>query len=323
MTKPNISGFGADSTTDEVLEGIDLGGKRALVTGASAGLGIETCRALAARGAEVVLVARDKAKTQAAANSIMQTLPQARLSVEVLDLADLNSVRACAAAVLENYDNIDLLVNNAGVMACPLARTAEGCEMQFGVNHIGHFLLTNLLMPLLAQGEGARVVCLTSAGHKYSPILFDDLHFDIRAYDKWIAYGQSKTANALFAVELSRRFGAQGVLANAVHPGGIHTELGRHLSKKDIAQMIQQSESSSGWSFKSVPAGAATSVWAATTPLLAGKGGHYLEDCDFSFELQPGEEATNGYLPYALDPQAAERLWQRSEKIVGQQFPAS
>lgn len=323
MTKPNISGFDAASTTDEVLEGIDLTDKRALVTGASAGLGVETCRALASRGAEVVLMARDRAKTQAAANSIMRALPHAHLSVEVLDLADLSSVRACAAAVREQYDDIDILINNAGVMACSLARTAQGCEMQFGVNHIGHFLLTNMLLPLLAKGDGARVVCLSSAAHKRSPVLFDDLHFDIRAYDKWLAYGQSKTANALFAVELSQRFGALGVLANAVHPGGIHTELGRHLDKEDIAQITARSESSSGWIFKSVPAGAATSVWAATTPLLAGKGGHYLEDCDFSFELQPDEEASNGYLPYAVDPQAAEQLWQRSERIVDQQFPAS
>ncbi len=321
MTQTNVSGFGAESTTDDVLQGIDLRAKRALVTGASAGLGVETCRALAARGAEVVLMARDRVKTQAAADSILQSLPHAKLSVAEIDLADLSSVRACAAVLLEQHDTVDILINNAGVMACPLARTAQGCEMQFGVNHIGHFLLTNLLLPLLTEGEGARVVNLTSAGHKYSPILFDDMHFDIRAYDKWVAYGQSKTANALFAVELSRRFGAQGVLANAVHPGGIHTQLGRHLQKEDIAQLTAQSESSSGWSFKSVSAGAATSVWAATSPLLTGKGGQYLEDCDFSFELPQGEEAANGYLPYALDPQAAERLWQRSEKIVGQLFP--
>lgn len=322
MGKPNISGFGADSTTDEVLEGIDLSGKRALVTGASAGLGVETCRALAAHGAEVVLLARDKVKTQAAADTIMTAVPQAKLSVEVLDLADLNSVHTCAAAVLDNYDNIDLLINNAGVMACPLARTAEGCDMQFGVNHIGHFLLTNLLLPLLAKGQGARVVNLTSTAHKYSPVRFDDLHFDIQAYDKWVAYGQSKTANVLFAVELSKRFAARGILANAVHPGGIYTELGRHLEQEDIDRITERSTGDQGWSFKSVPAGAATSVWAATSPLLEGKGGQYLEDCDFSFELQPGEDVFNGYMPYAVDEEAANLLWQRSEKIVGQRFPA-
>ncbi|MGI9284997.1 MAG: SDR family NAD(P)-dependent oxidoreductase [Pseudomonadales bacterium] len=323
MSKPNISGFGADSTTDEVLEGIDLSGKRALVTGASAGLGVETCRALAAHGAEVVLLARDKAKTQAVAGAIRDEVPQAKLSVEVLDLADLASVRACAAAVLENYDNIDLLINNAGVMACPLARTAEGCDMQFGVNHIGHFLLTNLLVPSLAKGQGARVVNLTSMGHKRSPVRFDDMHFDIQAYDKWVAYGQSKTANVLFAVEFSRRFAGRSIFANAVHPGGIHTELGRHLEQADIDYITASSTGEQGWSFKSVPAGAATSVWAATSPLLEGKGGQYLEDCDFSFALRPGEDLSSGYMPYAVDPQAAELLWQRSEKIVGQRFPAA
>lgn len=321
MTKPDISGFGTESTTDDVLQGVDLSGKRVLVTGASAGLGVETCRSLAAHGAEVVMMARDRAKTRAAVDTILQSSPGAELAVVELDLANLASVRAGAEVLLERYKTADVLINNAGVMACPLARTAQGCEMQFGVNHIGHFLLTNLLLPLLAAGEGARVINLTSAGHKYSPILFDDMHFDIRAYDKWVAYGQSKTANALFAVELSKRFGAQGVLANAVHPGVIQTQLGRHLDEKDIARLTERSESDSGWSFKSVAAGAATSVWAATSPMLAGKGGNYLEDCDFSFELSPGEEAANGYLPYALDRQSAERLWQRSEKIVGQLFP--
>lgn len=322
MSKPDISGFGAGSTTEDVLHGIHLSGKRALVTGASAGLGVETCRALAAHGAEVVLMARDANRTRAVAAAIAAALPRASIAVEVVDLADLSSVRACAAKVAKRYASIDLLINNAGIMACPLARTAEGCELQFGVNHIGHFLLTNLLLPLLAEGGGGRVVNLTSAAHKYSPIRFDDMHFDAEAYDKWIAYGQSKTANVLFAVELSERWGARGVFANAVHPGGIHTELGRHLDAQDIAMLTERSKGSSGWSFKSVPCGAATTVWAATSPLLDGRGGLYLEDCDFSFALRPGQESASGYMPYAVDPQLAAQLWQRSEQIVGQQFGA-
>jgi len=314
------SGFGPDSTTDEVLAGIDLRGKTALVTGANSGLGLETARALAAHGATLILAGRDAARLAAAEALLRKQTGSRQFHTAVLDLADLASVRACAAAVLARVPAIHLLINNAGVMACPLARTAEGCELQFGSNHIGHFLFTCLLLPALRAAAPARVVILSSAGHKYTAVNFDDPHFAHRPYDKWLAYGQSKTANALFAVALNRRLAAHGVTANAVHPGVIATELGRHLTHDDIVQFSTGATASGRrMTFKSIQSGAATSVWAATSPLLEGRGGLYLEDCNVAeVSALPGSE--KGYLPYALDSGAAERLWTLSENIVGQSF---
>ncbi len=312
------SGFSAQSTAAEVAANINLSGKVAVVTGGASGLGEETARVLAARGAEVVIAARDLAKADAAIARIRESLPAAHVGAVQLELADLRSVRSAAATLLECYPKIHLLINNAGIMACPLARTAEGCELQFGTNHIGHFLLTCLLVPALRAAAPARVVNLSSAGHKYAPVDFDDPHFQHRDYDKWIAYGQSKTANALFSVALNRRLAAFGITANAVHPGAIVTNLGRHMTEQDYAEFGENS-ANAGLVFKEVAQGAATSVWAATAPELAGRGGLYLEDCHIG---EPATEntLTAGYLPYALDERAAEKLWVLSEAIVGQQF---
>lgn len=307
-------------TTDEVLAGIDLTGKVALVTGASAGLGVETARALAAHGATVILAARDAGRLASVAEALRRQTGNPRIDTLVLDLSDLAQIRRAASEALSRFPVIHLLINNAGVMASPLMRTAEGCEWQFGVNHIGHFLFTCLLVPALRAGAPARVVNLSSAGHKYSPVDFDDPHFERRPYDKWLAYGQAKTANALFSVGLTKRLAPFGVTANAVHPGAIVTELGRYLSQEDIRQMSQGATvTGRPYEFITPEMGAATSVWAAVAPELEGRGGLYLEKCRIG---EPAEEATraDGYLPYALDPDAAERLWTLSEAITGERF---
>jgi NAD(P)-dependent dehydrogenase (short-subunit alcohol dehydrogenase family) len=239
--------------------------------------------------------------------------------VDVLEveLAVPASVRAAASEYLEKHDALSILVNNAGVMACPLTRTAEGWEMQFATNHIGHFLLTCLLAPALKAGAPARVVNLTSAGHRLSNVDFDDPHFETREYDKWVSYGQSKTANVLFSVELTKRLRASGILSNAVHPGVIQTELGRHLTQQDIDALIGQNANE--LKFKTIQAGAATSIWAAVSPDLEARGGLYLEDCHIA---DAGESAFGGggVEPYAVDGSAAARLWELTEKMLGQKF---
>lgn len=312
--------FDAKTTTDEVLAGVDLTGEVAIVTGASTGLGFETARALHAHGATVVLAARDAAKLEAAAERIGATGGAERVETLVLDLADLDSVRRSADEALARFPSVQLLINNAGVMACPLARTSAGLEWQFGVNHVGHFLFTCKLAPALRRGAPARVVNLSSAGHKYGKVDFEDPSYERRPYDKWVAYGQSKTANALFSVGLERRLASHGVHAYAVHPGVIVTELGRHLLPEDIAR-FSKGETSSGrsFAFKSVAAGAATSIFAATSASLEGRGGVYLEDCHVA-ELVDSPGSATGCMRYALDPDDADRLWSLSERIVGQTF---
>lgn len=313
------SGFNAQSTTDDVIAGLDQTGKIILVTGASAGLGVETARVLAAAGAQVIMAGRNLEKLERAAAAIRAQHAAADLIAVEIDLADLDSVRRCAERLLAQFPRLDVLINNAGVMACPLSHTVQGHELQFGTNHLGHFLLTGLLLPLLKAAAAARVVCLSSGGHKYSPVVFDDVNFEHRDYDKWLAYGQAKTANALFAVGLNNLYATQGVVANAVHPGAIVTELGRHLNKDDIKAMLASSSDRPAITYKSIPQGAATSVWAATSPLLEGVGGLYLEDCDIG---QPvSEQALElGYKNYALDADIAAQLWQLSEQLVGEQF---
>jgi NAD(P)-dependent dehydrogenase (short-subunit alcohol dehydrogenase family) len=309
--------FTAGSTTDDVLAGIDLSGKTAVITGASAGLGIETGRALAAAGARVVLMARNAEKLAGAVDAIRLQLPCAQLEQEIMDLADLGSVRAAAARLQERFPDIQLLINNAGIMACPQARTAQGFELQFGTNHVGHFLFTCLLAPALLAGAPARIVNLSSAGHQFSDIDFDDPNYRQRDYDKWQAYGQSKTANALFTVALDKLLSAHGVRAYAVHPGMIVTELGRHLEQADVEALTARA-GDMPTSFKSIPAGAATSTWAATSAELEGRGGLYLEDCHIAEVTDaPGG---NGVASYAVDPAAAERLWTLSEELVDQRF---
>lgn len=302
--------FGSESTAEEVVAGIDLTGKVVVVTGASSGLGAETVRVLAGAGAHVVATARDAGKAAEAADSLGGEGRSVKAGV--LDLSSAASVRAFAAWLLDRHPRLDILVNNAGVMATPLGRTADGFEMQFGTNHLGHFLLTNLLAPALLRGAPARVVNLSSAGHKVSDIRWDDPNFTTTEYEPWAAYGQSKTANVLFTVELDRRLAEHGVRAYAVHPGSVGTNLGRYLGKEEGAAMLARATRSDAHRAKSVPEGAATQVWAATSPDLAGQGGVYLEDCGVS----------DNHRPWARDPEAAARLWAVSEDMLGEKFPA-
>jgi NAD(P)-dependent dehydrogenase (short-subunit alcohol dehydrogenase family) len=308
--------FGAETTASEVVEGIDLSGKSVVVTGASGGLGAETARALASRGARVTLTARDVGKAAKVADEIKASTGNASVDVMELHLDRPASVREFARAFREERDRLDLLINNAGIMACPLERTEEGWELQFATNHLGHFLLAGLLAPLLRAG--ARVVSVSSRGHRFSPVVFDDIHFESRPYEKWEAYGQSKTANVLFAVELDRRLRERGVRAFGLHPGAIMTELGRHLSPEDI-QELQSRAPSGNFVWKPVPAGAATSVWAATAPELEGHGGIYLEDCHVA-RARRSETDDEGYEEWAVDPEAAARLWRVSEETLGESF---
>jgi NAD(P)-dependent dehydrogenase (short-subunit alcohol dehydrogenase family) len=322
------SGHGATTTTSDVIAGVDLRGKRVLVTGASGGLGLETARTLATAGADVVIAARDAAKTEAALRTLREQVPGARCGATELDLASLASVRACARRLLDAWDRLDLLINNAGVMATPLGRTADGFELQLGTNHLGHFVLTGLLAPLLLAATPARIVNLTSGGHMISDVHWHDPNFTSHDYEKWTAYGQSKTANILFTVELERRLGDRGVHAWAVHPGMIPTDLGRHLTSEDLAALqamakrgrAERQEGDAGGgrasgsglpAYKTIPQGAATTVWAATAPELEGRGGGYLEDCTISSK----------HAAWALDPDAARRLWTMSEELVGERFP--
>ena len=305
--------LGFETTTDEVIDGVDLTGKLAVITGASTGIGVETARALAAAGATVVLAARNTARTDEAAASIRARVPGAQVEVGMLDLASLESVRQFAAWYLDTHDELNVLVNNAGVMYTPLERTAEGFEMQFGTNHVGHFLLTCLLVPALLAGAPARVVNLSSGGHVGSDIVWDDPNFERRDYDKFASYGQSKTANILFSVELDRRLGPRGVHAYAVHPGMISTELGRYMTRDDMTALMERAKRgpSGGMpSRKTLEQGAATTVWAATAPGLESRGGTYLADC----------RVTEEHAPWARDPESAARLWALSESLVGQQF---
>jgi len=311
-----MSTFNAESSTKDVIEGISLVGKVALVTGASSGLGVETVRVLAGAGAAVLMLARNKEKLEAVAASLREEIPGANISTDIVDLADLDSVRQAAARIISSYPRIDLLINNAGVMACPLARTAQDFEMQFGTNHLGHFLLACLLVPNLA--DTARVVSLSSGGHKFGTIDFDDPNYQQRNYEKWSAYGQSKTANALFAVGLDDRLKNRGIRTFAVHPGVIMTELSRHMQQEDFELLTARLPKGQEMKMKSVEQGAATSVWAATSPTLNGRGGIYLEDCHIAEAATPGGEG--GVESYALDHTDADRLWALSEQLVGQQF---
>lgn len=313
--------FGADTTTDEVLAGRNLDGLRVIVTGASGGLGEETARALAAHGAQVTMTARDPARGAAAADRIQASTGRDDLEVRELELADPDSIRAFADGWLADHDGLDVLINNAGIMACPLGRTSQGYELQFATNHLGHFLLTGRLLPALRQGVRPRIVNLSSAAHKLSAVDFDDPHFERREYDKWGAYGQSKTANVLFAVGLESRLSGAGIHAYALHPGGIMTDLGRHLAESDVVELMRRAkvDPGEGLKMKSIPAGAATTVWAATAAELEGRGGIYLEDCQIAPRCD-GRLEDPGYMDYAVDADAAERLWTLSEELIGAPF---
>jgi NAD(P)-dependent dehydrogenase (short-subunit alcohol dehydrogenase family) len=319
------SPFSSRSTALEVVAGVDLTGRRAVVTGAASGIGVETARALAHAGAEVVLAVRDTAAGDRTAADIATTAAAAGSTapaprVESLDLADLASVDAFTARWGEAP--LHLLVDNAGVMDTPHRTTAQGWELQLGTNHLGHFALTTGLHAALAAGAAqvgeARVVVVSSSGHAASPVVFDDLMFERRPYDPGLAYGQSKTANSLFAVELTRRWAGEGITANALMPGGIWTPLQRHWSPEQRAAAEQQSrqgEASGAFHMKTPEQGAATSVFLATSPLVAGVGGRYFEDCAEA-EVVERLDGIRGVLPHALDPADARRLWDVSEQLV-------
>ncbi|WP_405059465.1 SDR family NAD(P)-dependent oxidoreductase [Kribbella sp. NBC_01505] len=300
--------FGFSSTAAEVAAGIDLSGRRAVVTGAASGLGVETARALAATGAEVTLAVRDLEAGERAAKDISATTGSTALRVVPLDLTDPASVAAFTA----EWDGpLHILVNNAGVMASPETYTPQGWELQFATNHLGHFALATGLHDALAADGAARIVVVSSSGHQISPVVFDDVNFAFRPYDPWLAYGQSKTANVLFAVEATRRWAADGITANALMPGGIFTNLQRHTNGRGSGTTPPEL-------MKSVEQGAATSVLLATAPLLEGIGGRYFADCNEAATIDRRGDAPplQGVARYALDPANAVRLWDLSESLV-------
>ena len=320
--QPTNSGFGRTTEPQEVLEGIDLSGKVAIVTGGYSGIGVETVRGLAGAGAKVIVPARNHAKAVGNLSDVAGDV-----AIMEMDLADLASVRAFADAFAKEHDRLDLLICNAGIMACPLTRVGPGWEQQFGVNHLGHFALAQALMPLLEKtakepGSDVRVVALSSTGHKLSDIRWDDPHWNDGEYDKWQAYGQAKTADALFAVGMNARLAPHGGRAFSVHPGGIMTPLQRHLDTEEMAALGWLDENGelseqAAKMFKTPTQGASTTLWAATSPALKDRGGEYCEDCDVA-ELADAENPSryDKVQPYAVDADSAERLWAMSEEMA-------
>ncbi|MDH6565963.1 NAD(P)-dependent dehydrogenase (short-subunit alcohol dehydrogenase family) [Streptomyces sp. SAI-117] len=305
------SGFGAHSTADDVLAGVDLSGKLAIVTGGYSGLGLETTRALSKAGARVVVPARRPDTAWKALAGL------AGVELDELDLGDLGSVRDFAERFLDSGRTVDFVIDSAGIMACPETRVGPGWEAQFATNHLGHFALVNRLWPAVEPG-GARVVSVSSRAHHFSGMRWDDVHWRT-GYDKWQAYGQAKTANVLFAVHLDRLGAERGVRAFSLHPGGILTPLQRHLPKAEMVErgwIDEQGNALNPSGFKSPEQGAATQVWAATSPQLAGMGGVYLEDCDIAEPAVEGD-ATSGVKDWAIDPDQAERLWTLSAELTG------
>lgn len=317
--------FGAKSTADEVLSGRDLRGIRVLVTGVSAGLGVETARALVARGADVVGAARDVRKAEASADPIRHAASStgSSFSIVQLDLADLDSVRKASDALIDQMLHFDAIIANAGVMATPFGVTKDGFETQFGTNFIGHFVLVNRVAPLLR--EGGRLVTLSSAAHAISDVNLKDPNFQQGGYSPWGAYGRSKTAVALLAVEFDRRYRDRNIRGIAVHPGSIRTELQRHYSEAEeeaLVRRINENNKANGlppFEYKSVPQGAATSVWAAFVANPAEVGGHYCEDCHVA-HVEDGEGIRGGVRSYAVDPAHAKALWELAEKLTGENF---
>ncbi|RNC85885.1 MAG: SDR family NAD(P)-dependent oxidoreductase [Balneola sp.] len=315
---PVNSPFDRNSTGEEVLAEKDLTGKVAIVTGGYSGIGIETTKALAAKGVKVIVPVRSKGKAEENLKEI-----EGDIETALLDLSNLSSVSAFADQVLSGAAKLDFLINNAGIMACPETRVGPGWEAQFGVNHMGHFALTKKLMPLLKSTQGTRVVSLTSTGHKISDIRWDDIQFETGEYEKWQAYGQSKTANALFANALSRRLRDSGGLAFSVHPGGIFTPLQRHLPKEEMVMLgwINEDGSPSELAkqgFKSSEQGCSTTLWAATSELLEGMPGVYCEDCNVAAPTDNSNPMGRyfGVDPHGCDDESAERLWEVSEKLL-------
>jgi NAD(P)-dependent dehydrogenase (short-subunit alcohol dehydrogenase family) len=321
--------FGHASTTDEVLAGVSLKGKRILVTGVSAGLGVETARSLVAHSAHVIGAARDLKKAERATATIREAAAAGGGSLELieLDLANLASVRAAADKLVAKGEPLDIIIANAGVMATPFGHTDDGFETQFGTNHLGHFVFVNRIARLLRAG--GRLVNLSSAGHRFSNVDLEDPGFEKTKYDPFVAYGRSKTANILFAVEFDKRHRARGVRATAVHPGGIQTELARHMEPAAIQGFIAQineRQAAAGlppFQWKTIPQGAATSVWAAAVAPADQVGAHYCEDCHVGQLVPDNAEitvASTGVRGYALDEANAEALWKKSEELVGERF---
>jgi len=321
--------FGATSTTDEVLSGLNLRGKRILVTGVSAGLGVETARSLVAHGAQVVGAARDLAKAERATAQVRKDAAANGGSLEMveLDLASLKSVRACADKLLKKGEPFDVVIANAGVMATPFGQTLDGFETQFGTNHLGHFVFVNRIAPLIRAG--GRLINLSSAGHRYSNVDLQDANFERTPYEPFVAYGRSKTANILFAAAFDKRHRGRGVRAAAVHPGGIKTELARYTDpgriEKLIAQINEQraAQGEGPFQWKTIPQGAATSVWAGVVAPADEIGGRYCENCHVG-NIVPDDATitviSEGVRAYALDPTTAEALWKKSEEMVGESF---
>ena len=321
--------FGATSTTEDALSGISLKGKRILVTGVSAGLGVETARSLVAHGAQVVGAARDLVKAEAATAEVRKDAAANGGGFELvaLDLADLASVRRCAGALLDKGEFFDVIIANAGVMATPFGHTADGFETQFGTNHLGHFLLINRIAPLMRAGS--RLINLSSSGHRFSNVNLEDPNFERTPYEPFVAYGRSKTANILFAVAFDKRHRSRGIRAAAVHPGGIQTELGRHMDHSHMEAMIGQmnkqlaAEGKGPFQWKTIPQGAATSVWAGVVAPVEEIGARYCENCHVG-NIVPDDVTisviSEGVRGYALDPGNAEALWKKSEELVGESF---
>jgi NAD(P)-dependent dehydrogenase (short-subunit alcohol dehydrogenase family) len=321
--------FGATSTTDDVLSGVNLNGKRILVTGVSSGLGVETARALAAHGAQVVGAARDLGKAESATAQVRKAAAEGggSFNLVALDLASLKSVRACADALLARGEPFDVVIANAGVMATPFGHTADGFETQFGTNHLGHFVLVNRIAPLIRAG--GRLVNLASSGHRFANVDLQDPNFERTPYEPFIGYGRSKTANILFAVAFDQRHRGRGVRAAAVHPGGIQTELGRHMDHSQVQATIEQmnkqlaAEGQGPFQWKTIPQGAATSVWTGIIASADEIGGHYCENCHVS-RIVPDNvtisAVSEGVRGYALDQSNADALWKKSEAMVGESF---
>jgi NAD(P)-dependent dehydrogenase (short-subunit alcohol dehydrogenase family) len=306
------TGFGAETTADEVVAGSDLRATRAVVTGAASGIGVETARSLARAGADVTLAVRDTAAGDRIAEEIATSTGNHNVRATHLDLVE----RASVAAFAEAWQwPLHLLVNNAGVMACPLERTPEGWELQFATNHLGHFALTLGLHDALAAAEGARIVSVSSSGHLASPVVFDDIHFHERDYEPWSAYGQSKTANVLLAVEATRRWAGDGIVANALMPGGIMTNLQRHLPQRTIDGWLE-AEQAGRFTFKTPEQGAATTLVAAVSPEFAQVGGRYLEDCNEAETVANDAAVRRGVREWALDADSAARLWETSLALL-------
>jgi len=321
--------FGATSTTEDVLSGINLRGKRILVTGVSAGLGVETARSLAAHGAHVVGAARDLKKAEASTVQVRKDAEAKGGSFELvaLDLASLKSVRACAEGLLKKGEPFNVVIANAGVMATPFTNTADHFETQFGTNHLGHFVLVNRIASLI--GAGGRLINLSSAGHRFSNVDLQDPNFERTPYDPWVAYGRSKTANILFSVGFDNRHRGRGVRAAAVHPGGIQTELGRHIGAEEIQKLVDRisaqraAQGHGPFQWKTIPQGAATSVWAGVAAPADEIGARYCENCHVA-NIVPEDAAitvvSEGVRAYAVDPTNAEALWKKSEEMVGESF---